>query len=367
MLDDSASFRKLEKQMTSCPLCKSQCKGRHFGTFGDQYSCDYCGDFVLDRRAKINYQSQQDVWEKAASVAMEARLSKHDFPFALVSGDTPSVLFFSDVNACNGSNADLMNQYNLRLLGAKAIDQTEQGFTAIDIEKFIESYPKTSYEIIIHGFLNISRIPKHPVNIINYSDIQNPMIFANDDKQKTYLLDIYNKNGWIQLPKKDYTCFRISLKGWEFVNEYTKDQIIETKQGFVAMWFDESRNAYYDQAIAPAIKSAGFAPMIIRNKEHNNDIKDEILGEIRRSRFLVADFTGNRGGIYFEAGFAMGLGIPVIWLMDERWVNAKDGVKDGEDRRIHFDTNHFNYLFYNSLPTLKRDLENRIRATIPLS
>lgn len=48
--------------------------------------------------------------------------------------------------------------------------------------------------------------------------------------------------------------------------------------------------------------------MMIGSKEHSNKIDDEIIGEIRRSAFIVADFTGHRGGVYFEAGFAMGLG-----------------------------------------------------------
>ncbi len=34
-------------------------------------------------------------------------------------------------------------------------------------------------------------------------------------------------------------------------------------------------------------------------------------------RFMIADFTGHRGGVYFEAGFAHGLGIPVIWTCRE--------------------------------------------------
>jgi len=46
---------------------------------------------------------------------------------------------------------------------------------------------------------------------------------------------------------------------------------------------------------------------------HNEKICDKIVSEIRKSGLLVADFTGNRGGVYFEAGFAMGLSIPVIW------------------------------------------------------
>ena len=39
-----------------------------------------------------------------------------------------------------------------------------------------------------------------------------------------------------------------------------------------------------------------------KDHEHINRIGDEIISQIRRSKFLIADFTGHRGGVYFEAG-----------------------------------------------------------------
>jgi len=38
-------------------------------------------------------------------------------------------------------------------------------------------------------------------------------------------------------------------------------------------------------------------------------------------RFIVADFTGQRGGVYFEAGYALGLRKPVIWTCKRDWFN----------------------------------------------
>ena len=49
-----------------------------------------------------------------------------------------------------------------------------------------------------------------------------------------------------------------------------------------------------------------------KDHEHIN-IGDEIISQIRRSKFLIADFTGLRGGVNFEAGHAMGRGLPVFW------------------------------------------------------
>ena len=67
------------------------------------------------------------------------------------------------------------------------------------------------------------------------------------------------------------------------------------------------------------IEDAGYEAVRIDEKEHTNKIDDEIIAEIRRSRFVVADFTqgkdGARGGVYYEAGFAHGLGIEVIFYL----------------------------------------------------
>jgi hypothetical protein len=62
--------------------------------------------------------------------------------------------------------------------------------------------------------------------------------------------------------------------------------------------------------------------MLISNKEHANKIDDEIIAEIRRSAFLVADFTGHRQNVYFETGFAIGLARQVVWTC------RKDEIKD---------------------------------------
>jgi hypothetical protein len=71
-------------------------------------------------------------------------------------------------------------------------------------------------------------------------------------------------------------------------------------------------NGVYDEAIQPAIREARYKPVRIDREQHANRIDDEIVGRIRGSRFMVADFTGQRHGVYFEAGLMLGLGRTVI-------------------------------------------------------
>lgn len=130
-----------------------------------------------------------------------------------------------------------------------------------------------------------------------------------------------------------------------------------SSQAFVAMWFDPSLTDAYDKGIAPAIRDAGYEPLRIDQKDHNNRIDDEIIAEIRRSRFVIADFTqgasGARGGVYYEAGFAHGLNIPVIFTC------RADALKD-----VHFDTRQYNHIAWNDIDELRNLLAKRISATI---
>ncbi|QOJ22298.1 MAG: nucleoside 2-deoxyribosyltransferase [Gammaproteobacteria bacterium] len=125
------------------------------------------------------------------------------------------------------------------------------------------------------------------------------------------------------------------------------------KQAFVAMWFDKTMDSFYQNGIKLAIEADGTKCMRIDLHEHNNKICDEIIAEIRRSNYLVADFTGNRGGVYYEAGFAYGLGIPVIWT-----------VHQNDLASVHFDTRQYNHIVYETEEQLKERLLNRIKATI---
>ena len=124
-------------------------------------------------------------------------------------------------------------------------------------------------------------------------------------------------------------------------------------QSFVAMWFDESLNDAWTNGFDPAIRSAGFVPFRIDKKDYVGGISDEIMAEIRRSRFVVADYTGQANGVYFEAGFALGLGLTVI-----------PTCRANEIDKLHFDIKHINTLLWDDPAELVVALGRRIRAVI---
>lgn len=150
--------------------------------------------------------------------------------------------------------------------------------------------------------------------------------------------------------------FSPTARGWIKLEELSRTTT-SGKQAFVAMWFNDATKDAYDLGIAPAIRNCGYEPVRIDSKEHSNKIDDEIIAEIRRSRFVVADFTCAknrvRGGVYYEAGFALGLGIPVIWSC------AEGSLED-----LHFDTRQYNHIVWKEPEELRRALEARIGAVI---
>ena len=94
-------------------------------------------------------------------------------------------------------------------------------------------------------------------------------------------------------------------------------------------------------------------PLRIDRVHHNEKICDKLIAEIRTSHFLIADVTLQRAGVYFEAGFAMGLGRPVIWTC------RQDDMKN-----VHFDTRQYSHVVWTDPYDLRTKLADRIKATI---
>jgi len=121
------------------------------------------------------------------------------------------------------------------------------------------------------------------------------------------------------------------------------------------MSFADELETVYADAIAPAIRESGFEPLRIKDENVPSDvtINDAILAAIKRSKFTIADFTDNRNGVYFEAGYALGLGQKVIYT-----------CRNADFESIHFDTNHYQYIVWETPEQLKKGLIDKIEVFI---
>lgn len=176
-------------------------------------------------------------------------------------------------------------------------------------------------------------------------------------REVLYLRNYLFAKGWLEGSEEEaqrsYFEGGVTVEGYSQIEARAKNT--DSSRAFVAMWFDERMDEIYENGIAPAICEAGYEPMLIKNKEHINRIDDEIIAEIKRSRFVVADFTHGRGGargsVYYEAGFAHGLGIKVF-------LTCKKRVK------LAFDIQQYNCIFWKGYDDLRECLKNRIEAVI---
>ena len=175
-----------------------------------------------------------------------------------------------------------------------------------------------------------------------------------------YLLNYLSEKGWLEAPDIGIpgSGWLVTVEGHSRVEELEmQERATDRAQAFVAMWFDDSMVEVYERGIGPAIETTGYKPLLINRKEHINRIDDEIEAEIRRSRFVVADFThgdaGARGGVYYEAGLAKGRDLPVIFTCHE------DSLET-----LHFDTNHYNHIVWSTPEELLGKLKNRILSVI---
>lgn len=137
---------------------------------------------------------------------------------------------------------------------------------------------------------------------------------------------------------------------------------VKENQIFIAMMFSDETNVYFEKVYKPVIQSMNYAVMRIDQKEYTGSIIGEIQAEITDSVALIADLTGNRGGVYYEAGIAKGLQLcnhPIkLVLSCER--------KFFETERVHFDVSGDNILLYDSVDDLKKKLENRLTAVLKI-
>jgi hypothetical protein len=153
---------------------------------------------------------------------------------------------------------------------------------------------------------------------------------------------------------------RPTSKGWRRVDELQSASAVRVG-AFVAMAFHVDMKPVYEQAIRPALVGCGYEPPFrVDDLEHEaradhtdfkNKIDDRIMAEIRRARFVVADVTHARPAVYFEAGFAEGLGIPIIWTC--RIANKAD---------MCFDTRQNGHILWDSVDALRVALVDKIRA-----
>ena len=143
---------------------------------------------------------------------------------------------------------------------------------------------------------------------------------------------------------------------------YFKDRSSEFSsykgKAFVAMCFRADEYPELKdirEAFKSGIEKAGYLPVIVDEISTNDYITVEIFDNIKKADFLVLDTTVENCGAYYEAGYAKGLGKPVIICCKKSKFDLSSD---------HFDVRQINHVLWSDYTDLADQLAKRILQTI---
>lgn len=171
------------------------------------------------------------------------------------------------------------------------------------------------------------------------------MSLIGDSQLKSNLTDLI----------ENYPSMKFTVTGWDHLRSLSSGFM--SRNVFVAMAFTDEggrpTSAGLRDTLRRTLESLNWKPNIVDEVGHNDGIMDKVIALINESRFVVAELTYQKSGVYYEAGYAKGKGLSVIHI-----------VKESDLALCHFDVKHLNIIAWKNLEDLASKLENRIKATI---
>lgn len=231
---------------------------------------------------------------------------------------------------------------------------------AVKVNEILATWPSTVPETIERAFCNCifdhgSSMPGFEMVIKEWDS--DGLFFCHDPVPQDYYLKAMQEYGWLEKVRDEShrSAFVVQPKGWQKFDDLTRSSSKATNPAFVAMWFggknrSQEMRSLYEQAIEPAINRVGYHASRSDTVEHNEAIMDRILVDIRAAPFVVAELTRNNQGVYYEAGYARGLGLDVIICVRKR-------------QKVHFDLTGVSQVRWATPGELAKRLEHRIRET----
>ena len=119
---------------------------------------------------------------------------------------------------------------------------------------------------------------------------------------------------------------QLTMPGWEKYDALKKSNVV-SRTAFMAMKFGEPMlEKVVADCFRPAVARAGFELRLLTDHQPAGLIDNQLKAAILSARFLIADLSHGSHGAYWEAGFADGLGLPVIYTCEaSRWEESKPG------------------------------------------
>jgi len=132
-----------------------------------------------------------------------------------------------------------------------------------------------------------------------------------------------------------------------------EDSTYETDLVFVIMPFADDMNDTYS-AIKDECLKLGLNSMRVDETVGSGIVLRKIYDLIERAEFIIVDLTHERPNVYYELGYAHGLGN----IADELLLVAREGTE------LHFDIAPLSVQFYKSTEHLRKIASAKLKAMI---
>jgi nucleoside 2-deoxyribosyltransferase len=324
----------MSKDNSKCIVCNSN--GAYFERVSNYnlylFECENCGRFIISPNKKnINkdiyahflYHNDRNTLPLDENYCLYFIGEKTTYDILL--NDYPFSLLLSDelIGAWYPKNLPEKSDYILTALEKNT--EYHGQFLNINRENIISLF-------FIDRFSDVNDLPENEISI-----------------QIKYMSDYMTSQNLLKI---GHGCIAILPEGWNRITELHKNDT-NNKQAFIAMSFSPDMKNIQNK-IEEGIIAAGYFPLAMNEYEHNKQVVPEILYQIKRSKFLIAEFSTYNNGAYYEAGYAAGLGKEVIHIC-----NKKKFKKKG-----HFDIKQKLSILYENEEEIPAALQKRIEATI---
>ncbi|MBS1514361.1 MAG: hypothetical protein JSS63_04990 [Bacteroidetes bacterium] len=141
-----------------------------------------------------------------------------------------------------------------------------------------------------------------------------------------------------------------------------------SKTVFVAHSFSPNMIKFFKETIRPIVEEFNLSAISISGEEPSETLDVSILNQIAQSRFIISDVTEARPSVYFEAGYAHGREIRVIYTCREDHNSDSENFV-AKNNKVHFDIRNRKITWWDmkNLEPFKEELRERIKQLLQKS
>jgi nucleoside 2-deoxyribosyltransferase len=337
-------FRNNKKGFIKSPAFHGKPSGWGYGSILNiLVECEYCGEFQCASRSFTDFPKNH--FNKRLEIShllyQMPELRKNGIVFLFDTLD--NLDFFNSQNIQGESIIELQSKAESLIAPKNVIEMK-----SFLLKMILQYAPRPNMFTKAHSIAEWTclLLLEHPAELEFIIEFLNSMIGISLGDGPAMKVPFQRLNG--DFKNETLIRFILTYQGWEHVlSEINK---IESDIAFVAMWFNENVKAIRDP-IKRSLEDCGFTPVIIDETEYEKRVDASIVSYISKAALVIIDVTGDRSGVYYEAGLAEGKNIPTIWMCqdDKKWVN-----------KMHFDTRQYNHILWKDPEEIEYKLSERI-------